>query len=328
MVRVSFNLKLIAVSKLTKKRPCQQLGPILEREVKAMNGKVRMAKLNTDLHPQLAQQLQVKSLPTVMLINQGKLVDQFIGFTGEASVKQFVAKASSLSVNSPTSNDGAQDLVQLEGMLGGIMEILKLQSSPPASGEQSRRASEKELADILTALRQLAGFKLEPLPSNTHKTAKRRADEDTAEMIRAISHAGLIRLALLKDDFEAVKEITSAMKSQFSKNALEHQEVKSAMALAALSSSNPANDEERNKLYQSIKSNPNDLAARLKLSKALFADGAHGEAVSEALELLKRDRNYENGAARTLLLDIFNALGNNNDIVKEARKKMTSILLH
>ena len=62
MVRVSFNLKLIAVSKLTKKRPCQQLGPILEREVKAMNGKVRMAKLNTDLHPQLAQQLQVKSL--------------------------------------------------------------------------------------------------------------------------------------------------------------------------------------------------------------------------------------------------------------------------
>jgi thioredoxin len=45
--------------------PCKQLEPILLKAVAASNGKIRLAKLDTDKQPQLAQQMQVRSLPTV-----------------------------------------------------------------------------------------------------------------------------------------------------------------------------------------------------------------------------------------------------------------------
>src|SRR5690348_2903792 len=54
--------------------PCKQLGPILEAAVKAANGKVRMANVNTDANPQLAQALRVQSVPTVYAFFHGQPV--------------------------------------------------------------------------------------------------------------------------------------------------------------------------------------------------------------------------------------------------------------
>ena len=56
--------------------PCKKLGPKLESLVGNAGGQLRLAKVNADNHPELTQALQVKSLPTVMLIHMGKLVDK------------------------------------------------------------------------------------------------------------------------------------------------------------------------------------------------------------------------------------------------------------
>src|SRR5881628_3677677 len=45
--------------------PCKQLTPILEKVVRAAKGKVRLVKVNVDENPEIAQQLRIKSLPTV-----------------------------------------------------------------------------------------------------------------------------------------------------------------------------------------------------------------------------------------------------------------------
>ena len=45
--------------------PCKQLGPMLERVVRAAGGKVRLVKINVDENPELAQQLRIQSMPTV-----------------------------------------------------------------------------------------------------------------------------------------------------------------------------------------------------------------------------------------------------------------------
>src|SRR5580704_7166319 len=45
--------------------PCKQLGPILEKAVRAANGAVRMVKLNIDENPEIAQQMRIQSIPAV-----------------------------------------------------------------------------------------------------------------------------------------------------------------------------------------------------------------------------------------------------------------------
>ena len=303
-------------------RPCKQLAPVLESAVKAQGGKVRLAKLDTDKNPQVAQQLGVKSLPYVMMVHEGKMVDQFVGFVGEAKVKAFVSKAAGLSRGAAPGKGDANDLASMQQMLFGVLDMLKTASS---TGDGAY--SKEEMVEMVGALRTLASQRMDPLPAGTSKTPKRRADEDTLELIRGIAHAGLIRCALLDNNAEAAKEIAQVTKNSFSKVVLENSEVKSALSLASLIAGTNASDNARANLEANIAANPNDSESRLTLAKTLFAEGAHSAAIEHALELLKRDRAFKEGAARLLLIDIFNALGP-NDTVKEARRKMTSILMN
>ena len=57
--------------------PCKQLGPILEKVVRAANGAVRMVKLNIDENPEVAQQMRIQSIPAVYAFKDGRPVDGF-----------------------------------------------------------------------------------------------------------------------------------------------------------------------------------------------------------------------------------------------------------
>ena len=72
--------------------PCQQLKPILQRAVAGAGGRLKLATLDTDAHPQLAQQLQVRSLPTVFGLSGGKLVDSFVGLLPQPQLEEFLRK--------------------------------------------------------------------------------------------------------------------------------------------------------------------------------------------------------------------------------------------
>ena len=70
--------------------PCKQLAPALEKAVAATRGKVRLAKINIDDNPDLAQALRIQSIPTVYAFFQGRPVDAFQGALPDSQVKQFV----------------------------------------------------------------------------------------------------------------------------------------------------------------------------------------------------------------------------------------------
>ena len=70
--------------------PCKQLAPALEKAVAGARGKVRLAKINIDENPDLAQALRIQSIPTVYAFFQGRPVDAFQGALPESQVKQFV----------------------------------------------------------------------------------------------------------------------------------------------------------------------------------------------------------------------------------------------
>ena len=72
--------------------PCRQLTPALEKAVNAMNGAVKLVKIDVDKNPAYAGQLRVQSIPTVYAFVDGQPVDGFMGALPESQVKQFVEK--------------------------------------------------------------------------------------------------------------------------------------------------------------------------------------------------------------------------------------------
>jgi putative thioredoxin len=72
--------------------PCKQLSPILERLAAEANGAWVLAKVDVDANPQLAAAFQAQSIPMVVAVVGGQLVDAFLGAIPEAQVKQWIAQ--------------------------------------------------------------------------------------------------------------------------------------------------------------------------------------------------------------------------------------------
>jgi putative thioredoxin len=72
--------------------PCKQLTPILEKVVRETRGAVRLAKVNIDENPQLAQALHIQSVPVVYMFQDGRAIDGFIGGLPESQVRTFVER--------------------------------------------------------------------------------------------------------------------------------------------------------------------------------------------------------------------------------------------
>jgi thioredoxin len=72
--------------------PCKQLGPILERLATEANGAFLLAKVDVDANPQLSAALQVQSIPMVVAVVAGQVVDGFLGAMPEQQVRQWLAQ--------------------------------------------------------------------------------------------------------------------------------------------------------------------------------------------------------------------------------------------
>ena len=72
--------------------PCRMLGPILERLADEFQGAFVLAKVDTERAPALAQAFQVRSIPFVVMMKDGKPVDAFVGALPEPELRQFVQK--------------------------------------------------------------------------------------------------------------------------------------------------------------------------------------------------------------------------------------------
>jgi len=71
--------------------PCRTLGPILERIAEEHGGAFVLAKLDTEANPQIAAQLQIRSIPLVIAYRNGKAVREFTGAQPEPVIREFLA---------------------------------------------------------------------------------------------------------------------------------------------------------------------------------------------------------------------------------------------
>jgi thioredoxin len=72
--------------------PCKQLSPVLEKLAVEAGGQWILAKVDVDANPQLSAALQVQSIPMVVAVLGGQLVDGFLGAMPEAQVKQWIGQ--------------------------------------------------------------------------------------------------------------------------------------------------------------------------------------------------------------------------------------------
>src|SRR6185437_14161851 len=84
--------------------PCKQLTPILEKAVKAAKGKVKLAKMDIDKHPEIPGQMGIQSIPAVIAFANGQPVDSFMGALPESQVIAFLERVTKGKV-SPEEKD-------------------------------------------------------------------------------------------------------------------------------------------------------------------------------------------------------------------------------
>jgi putative thioredoxin len=102
--------------------PCKQLMPILDRLAAEYGGRFRLAKVNTDEQQELAQQLGIRSLPTVVLFKDRTSVDHFTGVVPEAQIRKLLDK------HLPTRSDGPLERAQAlkaKGDFSGARSVIE-----------------------------------------------------------------------------------------------------------------------------------------------------------------------------------------------------------
>lgn len=103
--------------------PCRQLTPSLEKAVAARKGAVRLAKVNIDENPGIAQQFRVQSIPSIFVVDQGKAFQGFQGALPESQVKAFIDEIAGPA--GPTDVDGLIEAAAealAEGDTGGAAQ--------------------------------------------------------------------------------------------------------------------------------------------------------------------------------------------------------------
>ena len=72
--------------------PCRKLGPVLDEVAKEFEGKLKVVKLNTDENLKTAKEYSVSSLPTLLILKDGKAVERLVGLMPKSSIVSNIEK--------------------------------------------------------------------------------------------------------------------------------------------------------------------------------------------------------------------------------------------
>jgi len=254
--------------------PCKQLGPILEKTVRATNGAVRMVKLNIDENPEIAQQMRIQSIPAVYAFKDGRPIDGFVGALPESQVKQFVQR--------------------LGGGKGGPSPVEEAMAMAKEALQTGDHASAGTLYSQI----------LQREPTNVEALA------------------GLTRATIARGELVKAKQILDRVPKE-SANHAEIAAARSALDLAEQAQKAMASG---GKLRARLKADPDDHEARFELATGLFGSGEREAAIDELLTLFKRDREWNEQAARKQLVKFFEVMGPTDPQTLSGRRRLSSLM--
>ena len=131
----------------------------------------------------------------------------------------------------------------------------------------------------------------------------------------------LLEVCLARDDLEAANAILAALPRGIDEDLITPFRARIRVANQAAGGTG-----DETALREKLDADPTDCDTRFELSAALAAQSRFEEALDELLEILRRNRGYQDGLARTSILDIFQLLGNAGPIVSRYRSQLASTL--
>lgn len=139
--------------------------------------------------------------------------------------------------------------------------------------------------------------------------------------VNARAFAGLARAHMALGELEQAEAILNGAPAEISHAAeIDAAHAQLALALQA-QNAGPVNE-----LRAAVEAEPDNLQARFDLAQALYANGQAQEAVDELLEVFRRDREWNEAAAKTQLFTIFEALKPNDPVLLSGRRKLSSMI--
>jgi len=73
--------------------PCQKIAPLVEELADAFQGRAKVAKVDVDNNQELATQFGIMSVPTLMIIKDGKVINKWSGFTSKQTLADSIETA-------------------------------------------------------------------------------------------------------------------------------------------------------------------------------------------------------------------------------------------
>ena len=135
----------------------------------------------------------------------------------------------------------------------------------------------------------------------------------------------LARCLLRSDQIDEAEDIINNLPPN-SENNQDFVSVRSEVEVFKNAKNNPISNEQEDGLRRDIDKNPKNHQIRLDLAKLLLAKGENENAINELLKIIEFDPKWNDGEARKQLIEIFNILGNEDILVIEGRKKLSSML--
>lgn len=224
-----------------------------------------------------------------------------------------------------------------------LAQMLRIQSVPTVmaffggqpvtafQGAQPQSAIKNLISQLVTLARQSAPDALDiPAALAGASAALAEGDLTAAQTIyaqilevdenNAAAYGGMVRVYIAAGQLDQAQALIDAapeiIKKQSAFSALQ-----TAMDVARTAPSGKVSDFE-----QKLAANPADHAARFDLAAALFAQGRAEPAIDHLLDIIRRNRSWNEDAARVQLLKYFDALGADHPLVTESRKKLSRIL--
>ena len=248
--------------------PCKALGPILEKLAADYHGAFELAKVDTEAEPQVAAAFQIRSIPTVFLVQGGQIVDGFQGALPEGQVREFL-KHHGIEPAAP-ADDAAQAAPAVP--VDPHAEVQRLRKAVEGEPDKDELKLDLALALLQTGGAHEAEKLLDALPAN------------------------------LSTDDRAVK-------------------ARARLGFAALLDNAPPAEV----LEAAIAADPGDLRARHLLGAQRLVAGRSEEALEQFLEMLRGNREFEDGLPRKALIDAFRVI-DDAELVGRYRRKMSALL--
>ena len=224
-----------------------------------------------------------------------------------------------------------------------VAQQLKIQSIPAVMAFNDGQPidgfigvqSEKNIIEFVNKISSLKNSSTIEENISAGKKYMNEGDIETATLVFSeilkiepdnISAKSLLARCLIKNDqLNDAEKIIDSLPVGAESNQ-DYISVRSELEIFKNAKNNPISDNEEQELRNNIDKHPENYQLRLDLSKILMAKGENEEAINQLLRIIEVNPKWNDGEARKQLIEIFNILGNENILVTEGRKKLSSML--